>query len=78
MACLRMEAGRGMMSHWKFLKVWRLRLTRLRGEESGQDMIEYALITAALVVIVAAFIPVQVAPAINVVFTRVLNVMNAI
>jgi Flp pilus assembly pilin Flp len=67
-----------MISHWKRSKIWRLRLERLRGNESGQDMIEYALISAALVVIVAGFIPVQVVPVISTVFAKILTVMNAI
>ena len=37
-------------------------LARLVADECGQDMIEYALLAAALVIVVAAFLPPQLAP----------------
>lgn len=40
----------------------------------GQDMIEYALMAAAVAVVVAAFLPVQVLPVISGVFSRILSV----
>ena len=40
----------------------------------GQDMIEYALMAAAVAVVVAGFLPVQVLPVISGVFSRILSV----
>ena len=51
-------------------------LRRLWRDESGQDMIEYSLLCAALVVMVAGFIPPALANSINVVFSKVTSQMN--
>jgi Flp pilus assembly pilin Flp len=40
----------------------------------GQDMIEYALMAAAVSIVVAGFLPVQVLPVISGVFSRILSV----
>jgi Flp pilus assembly pilin Flp len=40
-------------------------------EDSGQDMIEYALLAAALVLIVAGFLPPSLMPAISTIFSKI-------
>jgi Flp pilus assembly pilin Flp len=50
------------MRHW---------ITRLWKEQSGQDMIEYALLAAALAVIVAGFLPPQVMPSVSTIFSKI-------
>lgn len=73
------ETGqREMSNHWKRLEFWRVRCRRLCRDDSGQDMIEYALLAASLVVIVAAFVPVHAIPAVSTVFSRILSVMSLI
>jgi len=46
-------------------------LKRLWRTKSGQDMIEYALIAAALVVVVAGFLPPTVMPSVSVIFSKI-------
>ena len=53
-----------------------LLLRRLWRDESGQDLIEYALICAALVVLVAGFIPPALGQSITIVFSKVSSQMN--
>jgi len=43
----------------------------------GQDMIEYALLAAALAVIVAGFLPPQIMPSISAIFSKVVSGFNA-
>ncbi len=50
---------------------------RLVKDESGQDMIEYALLSAALVVVVAGFLPPQIVPAISAIFSKVVESLSA-
>ena len=50
------------MRHW---------IKRLWKEQSGQDMIEYALLAAALAVIVAGFLPPQVMPSVSTIFSKI-------
>ena len=52
-------------------------LRRFWRDENGQDMIEYALLAAALVIIVAGFLPPQVAPSISTIFSKVSSNLNA-
>ena len=66
-----------MTSHGKLLNILRQRLKELRRDDSGQDMIEYALLAAALVIIVAGFLPPQVVPAISSLFSRIVVSLNA-
>jgi Flp pilus assembly pilin Flp len=40
----------------------------------GQDMIEYALMAAAVAIVVAGFLPPQVMPAVSGIFSRILCV----
>ena len=51
-------------------------LRRLWRDQSGQDLIEYALICAALVVLVAGFIPPALGQGITTVFSKVSSQMN--
>jgi Flp pilus assembly pilin Flp len=45
------------------IKLWRA--------EQGQDMIEYALLAAALVLIVAGFLPTTLMPSVSVIFSKI-------
>ena len=51
-------------------------LARLVSDESAQDLIEYALLAAAVAVIVAAFLPLQFVPMITAVFSKIVVVLN--
>jgi Flp pilus assembly pilin Flp len=50
-------------------------LKRLRGDDRGQDMIEYALLAAALVLIVAGFLPPSLMPAVDTIFSKITSSM---
>jgi Flp pilus assembly pilin Flp len=43
----------------------------------AQDMIEYALLAAALAVVVAGFLPPQIMPAVSTIFSKVISGFNA-
>jgi Flp pilus assembly pilin Flp len=43
----------------------------------GQDMIEYALLAAALVIVVAGFLPPTIMPAVSTIFSKVISGFNA-
>jgi Flp pilus assembly pilin Flp len=43
----------------------------------GQDMIEYALLAAALAVVVAGFLPPTIMPSISTIFSKVISGFNA-
>ena len=58
-------------------KLWQRRLRRVIGDASGQDMIEYALLVAALAVIVGACVPTQVIPVLNTVYSKISSSLNA-
>ncbi len=51
-------------------------MLRLWRDQSGQDMIEYAMLAAFLTVAVAAFFPTDIAPNISSVFARVTSMLN--
>ena len=42
----------------------------------GQDMIEYALLAASLVIVVAGFLPPTIMPAISRIYSTVTSMMN--
>jgi Flp pilus assembly pilin Flp len=44
---------------------------RLWREESGQDMIEYALLCATLAIVVAGFLPPSVMPSVSTIFSKI-------
>ncbi len=50
-------------------------MERLWREEGGQDLIEYALLAAAVVVTVAAFLPPVIMPAVNTIFSKISSSM---
>jgi Flp pilus assembly pilin Flp len=43
----------------------------------GQDMIEYALLAAALVIVVAGFLPPAIMPAVSSIFSKIVSGFNA-
>jgi Flp pilus assembly pilin Flp len=45
-------------------------LKRLWSDESGQDMIEYALLCATLAIVVAGFLPPAVMPSVSTIFSK--------
>jgi Flp pilus assembly pilin Flp len=45
-------------------------LTRLWGDEHGQDMIEYALLAATLAIVVAGFLPPAIMPSVSTIFSK--------
>jgi len=51
-------------------------LKKLWRDESGQDMLEYALLCAALVIIVAGFFPPALGQNISQIFSKVSSQMN--
>ena len=63
----------------------RLRASRLRslqlcamriwGDGRGQDMIEYALLAAAIAIIVAGFLPPSVMPSVSTIFSKITSSM---
>ncbi|HME05819.1 MAG TPA: hypothetical protein VKG25_02170 [Bryobacteraceae bacterium] len=44
-------------------------------DKSGQDLIEYALITATIAIVVAGFLPPSLMPAVNSIFSRISSSM---
>jgi Flp pilus assembly pilin Flp len=46
-------------------------LERLWREQSGQDMIEYALLCATLAIVVAGFLPPSVMPSVSTIFSKI-------
>jgi Flp pilus assembly pilin Flp len=50
---------------------------RLWTEIQGQDMIEYALMAAAIAVVVAGFLPPALMPSVSTIFSKVLSGFNA-
>jgi len=46
-------------------------IARLWSEQAGQDMIEYALLAAALALVVAGFLPPQVMPSVSTIFSKI-------
>jgi len=45
-------------------------LTRLWGDEHGQDMIEYALLAATLAIVVAGVLPPTIMPSVSTIFSK--------
>lgn len=46
-------------------------LSKLWKEENGQDMIEYALLAATLVVVVAGILPQSLMPSVSTIFSKI-------
>ncbi len=53
------------------------RLRNLGRDNSGQDMIEYSLLAAALVIIVAGFLPPSIMPSVSSIFSKISSNLNA-
>lgn len=53
-----------------------LSLKVLQQDQRGQDMIEYALLAAALVVIVAGILPSQLMPAVSTIFSKLVDTFS--
>jgi Flp pilus assembly pilin Flp len=52
-------------------------LRNFLSDESGQDLIEYSLLVAALVVIVAGFFPTTIMPNVSTIFSKVNGSLSA-
>jgi len=50
---------------------------RLWIDVRGQDMIEYALLAAALAIVVAGFLPPAIMPSVTTIFSKVVSGFNA-
>jgi Flp pilus assembly pilin Flp len=53
------------------MKRMRALLSRLCRDDSGQDLIEYALMVATLAVVVAGFLPPTIMPAVSTIFSKI-------
>ena len=51
--------------------------TLLRNEE-GQDLIEYALLAATLVVVVAGFLPQTLMPSVSTIFSKITTLFSGV
>jgi Flp pilus assembly pilin Flp len=45
-------------------------------DDKGQDLIEYALLTATLALVVAAFLPPQLMPAVSSIFSKITSIIG--
>jgi Flp pilus assembly pilin Flp len=54
-------------------KIW----IRLLSDNRAQDMIEYALLAAAIAVVVAGFLPPAIMPSVSTIFSKVVSGFNA-
>lgn len=54
-----------------------IRAHRLWNDCHGQDMIEYALLAAALAVVVAGFLPPTIMPSVSSIFSKIVSGFNA-
>jgi Flp pilus assembly pilin Flp len=59
------------------IRLHRLLLLSLWRDERGQDLIEYGLMAAAVLVAVAAILPTTLMPTISTVFSRIGSVLGA-
>lgn len=57
----------GLLLRFKLQLFWKDRL--------GQDMIEYALLAAAIAVVVAGFLPPAVMPSVSTIFSKITSTM---
>ena len=58
-----------------FLLKQYVRMQTFLADERGQDLIEYALLTATLAVVVAGFLPPAVMPAVSTIFSKISSTM---
>jgi len=54
---------------------WNAVLAQVVTDESGQDLIEYAMLAAFLALAVAAFLPPTLAPAISGIFSKITSIL---
>jgi Flp pilus assembly pilin Flp len=52
-------------------------LSEFLRQERGQDLIEYALISGLVVVVVAGFLPPALMPAVSMIFSKIASCMHA-
>jgi Flp pilus assembly pilin Flp len=53
-----------------------LSVRALRKNQQGQDMIEYALLAAAMAVLVAGFLPPAIMPMISTIFSKIVDAFS--
>ncbi len=58
-------------------KLFQAALHRVWRDERGQDMVEYALLAAAIAIVVAGFLPQTLMPAVSTIFSQVVSSFNA-
>ena len=51
--------------------------TKLWHDQIGQDLVEYSLLAAALVVTVAGFLPPTIMPSVSTIFSKITSSMGA-
>ena len=59
-------------------KSMKQRLRSLRRNKRGQDMIEYALLAATLVVVVAGFLPQTLMPSVSTIFSKISSLFSGV
>ncbi len=64
--------------HLAFLKRATIRIRLLRSDKRGQDMIEYALLAAAIVVLVFGALPSAYSESLSLIWSRVTEQMNRV
>jgi Flp pilus assembly pilin Flp len=52
-----------------------LRCWRFWNDQRGQDLIEYALLVAAIAIIVAGFLPPSIMPSVSTIFSKITSSM---
>jgi len=58
-------------------KLFHAGLYRLWKDERGQDMVEYALLAAAIAIVVAGFLPQTLMPSVSTIFSEVCSSFSA-
>ena len=51
-------------------------LKRLWHDKTGQDLIEYSLLAASLVIVVAGFLPTTLMPSVSTIFSKITSAMG--
>jgi Flp pilus assembly pilin Flp len=58
---------RGLLLYFELQRFWK--------DRRGQDLIEYALLAAAIAVVIAGFLPPAVMPAVSTIFSKITSSM---
>ena len=58
---------RGLLLYFELQRFWK--------DRRGQDLIEYALLAAAIAVVIAGFLPPAVMPAVSTIFSKITSTM---